>query len=84
MTNPSDPAARYMQRVEEHLEGLPPGERVEFLRRQRIKWIALSERFALRIDSGLTPEFGETAWDYALTLAELDKAIAKVEANGNV
>jgi hypothetical protein len=72
-----DNTDRFMLRVAEHLETLPtPAARVAWLSKQRARWIVLFERFAERIDSGRKPEFGETAWDYQLTICALDARLA--------
>ena len=72
-----DRTDRFMERCAEHLETLPtPAARVAWLSKQRARWIVLFERFAERIDSGRPSEFGETAWDYQLTICALDARLA--------
>jgi len=71
----SDNTDRYMGRVAQHLEGLPPAERLPFLKGQRRRWISLYERFCDRVECGWKPEFDENATDYLLTIAALDQRI---------
>lgn len=71
----ADNTDRYMLRVAEHLEGLPPAERLPFLKGQRRRWVSLYERFCTRVESGLPTEFDESVTDYLLTIAALDQRI---------
>lgn len=71
-----DRTERYAERVDEHLASLAPAKRLPWLLEQQRRWIDLSERFADRIDRGLAPEFGETIFDYTLTICALNERIA--------
>lgn len=67
---------RYMARVADHLATLPKTERLPFLRRERVKWIARSEEFAAKIDGGGEPSSDESIYDYTLTIMALSSRIA--------
>lgn len=69
--------ARFCTRLDAHLNGLPGDtERIAFLRRQQVDWIARYELFCARVDGGQEPLWGEQASDYVLTLAEISARIS--------
>lgn len=73
---------RYCRRLDEHLESVHPNERLRFLKNQQIEWIARYDRFCWIVDLGQSPDWGEDATDYVLTIAEIGKRIAREESNG--
>lgn len=79
-----DRTARFMRRVEEHLEGLARSERLPFLLGQRTAWIARSERFAESVDRGCYDDVPDapTIWDYTFTIMALDRRIAEERRHG--
>lgn len=52
-------------------------ERLKALGRAKVKFIALFDQFADRVDAGREPEFGETAFDYATLLADISIRIGR-------
>lgn len=67
-----DRTARYTARLDAHLATFSTDRaRLQFLIAEQDKWLERERRFRERIAAGREPEFGETAWDYALTLAEI-------------
>ena len=77
---PLDRTARYCARLDAHLDGLPSdADRRRFLSDQHVDWIARYDRFCLRVEAGEEPHFGEDAYDYVLTIAEIGARKARLE-----
>jgi hypothetical protein len=74
-----DNVTKYFARVDKHVEAMSPAERLAFYRRDRIRWIALEEEFAQRIDRGEFPKPGEHAVTYLLIVAELGARLRRAE-----
>lgn len=78
-----DRTARFCARLDAHLETLPDdASRAAFLAEQHAKWIGDYEGWALAVDLGaidLKPG-GATAWDYAMTIAEIGARKARYAA----
>jgi hypothetical protein len=72
--------ARYAARLDAELSTFTTdAARAKFLSAERVKWIARYERFCARIDAGGEPDWGETASDYLLTVAEITGRLAHYE-----
>jgi hypothetical protein len=78
-TAPPEPSLtdKFCARLDQHIETLPSENRLRFLLDLRIEWLAKFDRFTTRVDAGEAPHFGETAFDYASTIAEISKRIAE-------
>lgn len=72
----NDIVVEFERNMDAALADMAPSERLSELNRIKVRFIALSERFAARVDSGIFPEFGESAVDYALMIAAIEKRIA--------
>lgn len=72
-----DRPERFGKRLDEHMEGLPRAERLPFLIRQLGVWERRYDAFQLRVDAGEAPEWGESATDYVITIADIQSRIAR-------
>lgn len=75
-----DLAGRYGAQLDAQLTKLPhDAARLDFCEKQSAHWITLYEQWAHAVDSGLLDlKPGDpTAWDYTLTIAEIQKRKAR-------
>lgn len=68
----SDRTARYAARLDAHLDTIPPADRGPFLHREHALWETRYRNWARAVDAG-QPDLGYSAWDFTLTIAEIDK-----------
>jgi hypothetical protein len=72
-----DRCIKFSTRLDAHLAALPnDDERRAFLTKQLDLWNARYDEFGERLLRGLEPRHGETAWDYAETIADISKRLA--------
>jgi len=74
---PQSFAERVIASIDTRLAEMPEADRLPALRDAQFKFIAMSERFAERVDAGLEPEWAETAFDYPILLADISIRIAR-------
>ena len=74
-----DIVATFERNLDRDLAGIPPAQRLDRLRRAKVRFLSLLERLLWRIDSGQSPEFGESVVDYEMMIAAITKRIALEE-----
>lgn len=77
----TDRSTRFAARLDAELATFATdAARRTFLRAQKAKWVAKYDQFQRDIDTGREWHAGDpTAWDYVLTLAEIDQRIGKYD-----
>ena len=78
MTDEPGTVERYMERLDVHLAGLPPHERLPRLLELKTWWLSEFERWGMRVDGGIATatDMQSTATDWRLTI----QAVAKRHA----
>lgn len=81
---PADVTARYMARLEEHLAGVPPIQRLATLAHLKTWWIEEFERWALRVDQGVATatDLKCNAFDFRMTIDAVSARHAQEAAHG--
>lgn len=79
--NPTD---RYLARVREQLDGLPPHKRLAFVCAERTKFLIEYARFENRMGKNKAPRPGESAAEYIITIAALGKLKGAIERRNAV
>lgn len=78
-----DRTDRYLERLDQYLEILPPSERLAFVSRQEVEWIARYERFLAEDEAGtIAPAPGDDpphASDYVCTISAIAALRAMLE-----
>ncbi len=81
-SRPQSFAERCIASIDAKLAEMPEADRLPALRRSKVKFLAMEEQFKFRVDSGLEPEFAESAFDYPTLLADIETRIAREVRHG--